>query len=271
MGHTRLGKVPKTQKWTAVVSLIAGSDASGGGGGGGVLLADDIQAVSQQTLDAAQEGLKKAIDDLGLRYTFYLLTQLVLAARTEDWVSDLDALGIQLTEDATVFDLTSELQNAIDVYIETYAFPTDVSEIAQQAAGEAISELAGTEQIALFSSSREELQRAIRGLSTKKGFSKLGQIFFGRFMSRFLNFYLSRITAANSDSDRLKQIGDISRFNDSLRRHCEQSAQIVHDFCGQWYSKTEFEKGIDLSNTSGFMAVAIRKLQDELMQQGGEL
>jgi hypothetical protein len=271
MGHTRLGKVPKTQKWTAVISLITGSDAPSGEGGSGVLLADDVQAISRQTLDAAQGGLKKAIDDSGLRYTFYLLTQLVLAAKTEDWASNLDELGIQLSEDATVFDLTSEVQNAIDTYIEICAYPTDISEIAQQAAGEAISELAGTEQIALLSSNRDELQQVIRGLSTKKGFSKLGQIFFGRFMSRFLNFYISRITAANSDSERLPQIGDISRFNESLRRHCEQSAQIVHDFCGQWYSKTEFKQGINLNNTSGFMAVAIKKLQDELMQQRGEI
>lgn len=270
MGHTRLGKVPKTQKWTTVVSLVS-SNASITRRGDSVLLADDVQAISHRALDAAREGLSKAINDSGLRYTFYLLTQIVLAARTENWLLSLDDLGIQLSEDATVFDLTSELHNAIDIYIENYSFPTDVSEIAQQAAGEAISELAGIKQITLFSNSRDELQTAMRELSTKKGFSRLGQIFFGRFMSRFLNFYLSRITAANSDSERLFQIGDISKFNSSLRRHCEQSAQIVHDFCGQWYSKTEFEKGINLSNTSNFMAIAIRKLQDELMQQKEEL
>jgi hypothetical protein len=273
MGHTRLGKVPKTQKWTAVVSLIAGGGTGVGGSGNsnGVLLADDVQSISRQALDAAQEGLKKAIDDPGLRYTFYLLTQLVLAARTTDWLSNLERLGIQLPENATVFDLTSEIQNSVDEYLDTNAHSADISEIAQQAAGEAISELAGIEQISLFGNSRDELHRTIRELSTKKGFSKLGQIFFGRFMSRFLNFYLSRITASNSDTEKIQQVGDISRFNEALRRHCEQSAQIVHDFCGQWYSKTEFEQGINLSNTSNFMAVAIRKLQDELMQQRGEL
>jgi hypothetical protein len=41
----------------------------------------------------------------------------------------------------------------------------------------------------------------------------------------------------------------------------------VHDFCGEWYSKTEFREGIDLDNTSRFMAVALKKLQDELKRQ----
>ena len=46
-----------------------------------------------------------------------------------------------------------------------------------------------------------------------------------------------------------------------------KAARIVHDFCGEWYSKTEFREGIDLENTSRFLAVALRKLQAELGKQ----
>jgi hypothetical protein len=46
-----------------------------------------------------------------------------------------------------------------------------------------------------------------------------------------------------------------------------ESARIVHDFCGEWFSKTEFQKGIDLDNTSNFMAVTLKKLQAELNRQ----
>src|SRR5439155_20187418 len=104
-------------------------------------------------------------------------------------------------------------------------------------------------------------------LSTKVGFARLGQRFFGCFMMRFLNFYVSRITASQVGGERLQQLGDLTQFNDALRTHCQQSARIVHDFCGEWYSKTEFQQGIDLNNTSGFMAVALRKLQAELKRQ----
>ena len=86
-------------------------------------------------------------------------------------------------------------------------------------------------------------------------------------MSRFLNFYLSRVTAGRVGGDRLRQVGELTRFNQSLDDHCHQSARIVRDFCGQWYSKTEFQQGISLENTSGFMAVALRKLRDELERQ----
>jgi hypothetical protein len=86
-------------------------------------------------------------------------------------------------------------------------------------------------------------------------------------MARFLNFYLSRVTAAGLGSPRLRDVGDIALFNEALRLHCDQSARIVRDFCGEWYSKTTYQEGIDLERTSRFLAVVWRKLRDELEQQ----
>ncbi len=230
-------------------------------------MSEDIDDIAAQALDAAEAGIGKAIDDAGLGYTFYLLTQVVLAARSTDWETKLQAVGIDLQDDASIFDLSAEVQYAVDDYLTRHSLPTDISEIAQQAAGEALSTLAGPNSITLFGAGRDELRLAVRDLSTKKGFSKLGQEFFGVFMARYLNSYLSRITAGELGGPRLQQVGDVSQFNEGLRRHCIQSAKIVYDFCGEWYSKTEFREGISIDNTSHFMAVAVRKLQAELRHQ----
>jgi hypothetical protein len=267
MGHVRLGVIPKTQKWKSVVSLIAsersGSDLK--------TLSDNVQQIARETLNAAQVGLERAKNDLGLKYTFYLLTQIVLATRTSDWQTTLEEMGIHLSDDATIFDLTTEIQTVIDDVLFEQSCSTDISEIAQQAIGEAFSSLASNQQLSLFGNSRDELISVINQLSTKKGFSQLGQVFFGRFIARFLNFYLSRVTAANLNTEQLTNIGELTNFNETLQRHCEQSAKIVYDFCGQWYSKTEFQEGINLDNSSNFMAVALKKLQAELKQQEADI
>ncbi len=262
MGHTRLGELPKGQRWKAVVAAMARLDDSPND-----LLTDDVELIAQKTLDAAQAGLEKATEDEGLRYTFFLLTQLALASRETDWQDRLSRVGIDRSEDASLFGLTAEVQNAIDDHISLQGRPTDISEMAQQAAGEAIAKLAAPKAYTLFGSGEEEVQQAVRDLSTKKGFADLGQKFFGLFMSHFLNFYLSRATAAQVGSGRLRHIGDLSQFNEVLQTHCEQTARIVRDFCGEWYSKTEFKEGITLDNTSRFMAVALKKLQAELKRQ----
>jgi hypothetical protein len=106
----------------------------------------------------------------------------------------------------------------------------------------------------------------------RKGLVIWGQRFFGRFVARFLNFYLSRVTAASLGSPRLRDLGDVAQFNNALRVHCDQSALIVRGiFCGDWFSKTVYREGIDLNNTSKFLAVAFKKLRSELGRQGHEL
>jgi len=84
MGHTRLGWVPKTQQWSAVVANIIRPAVEVESQGGGTLLATDVGAIAGQALEATEAGLELAVTDDGLRHTFYLLTQLVLAARQAD-------------------------------------------------------------------------------------------------------------------------------------------------------------------------------------------
>ncbi|HEX8815369.1 MAG TPA: hypothetical protein VF753_07705 [Terriglobales bacterium] len=266
VGHTRLGTIPKTRKWTEIVGLFTGTTPAG-------VLSEpsNIASIAAATLDATKEGLNRATADCGVRYTFYLLTQIALASRTSDFETTLRKHGIQITSDSTVLDLATELQDAIDRYVKRNPFgATDASEIAQKAAGQAMVNVMTSGTGKLFPS-ETDVRDAVRPLSTRKGFGELGQQFFGNFVARFLNFYLSRVTATTLGGPRLRDLMDVAEFNRSLQAHCNQSARIVRDFCGEWYSKTEYQKGIDLENTSGFLSVAVNKLRSELTQQREEM
>ena len=216
---------------------------------------DGVATVADKTLQAARGGLERAKDDPGLLYAVYLLTQVALASRAKDWRQELTRLGIRLGPGATLLDLTAEFQGAIDDWLARRRHRSDVSEMASRAATEALASLAAPKAQTLFCDSGEELRLAVRTLSTKAGFAGVGQAFFGRFISGFLNFYLSRVTAAHLGEGRLQQLGDITAFNRALEAHCRESARIVRDFAGQWYSKTEYQQGISLENTGGFVAV----------------
>jgi hypothetical protein len=267
VGHTRLGNLPKTQKWLDLVERISGSRVSVGA----LSAASYVEAIAAQTLEASKAALDNAKHDSGVLYAFYLLTQVTLASRSANWEDALALHGIRLASDTTVFDLTSEIQSAIDRHVSrSSSGATDLSEMAQQSVGEALMSLADTRTLDLFGGSSDDVRNAIRTLSTKKGFGELGQRFFGRFVARFLNFYLSRATAAALGGARLQDLADIAEFNENLRTHCDQSARIVRDFCGEWYSKTAYQEGIDLENASRFLAVAVRKLSSELEHQGSE-
>ena len=103
MGHTRLGAIPKTRKWNEVVKEIAGAGLTGEAAQAGL----NMGAIAAQALEAAQKGLDRAADDPGVLYTFYLMTQVALAARTSDLGIALREHGIRLSNDSTIFDLTA--------------------------------------------------------------------------------------------------------------------------------------------------------------------
>ena len=73
MGHHRLGDIPKSQTWTNVVASVAADGPAAASAG---VSSESVAQIAERTLDAAQAGLARAIDDTGLRFSFYLLTHL---------------------------------------------------------------------------------------------------------------------------------------------------------------------------------------------------
>ena len=266
MGHTRLGTIPKTKKWDEVVSAVASIPSEGEADP-----PETVKYIASKTIEAVKAGLENAINDYGLQFSFFLLTQIVLASRDNKCQNRLSKLGIKIDEDSNIVDFVSDVQNKIDDFIFQNGKQSDISETAQQAVGEALTTLIGPETTSLFDSGRDELLISIRRFSTKKGFATLSQHFFGSFLSRYLNFYLSRITAAQTGTKSIPQLGKLSRFNMSFKSHCKQTASIIRNFSGEWYSKTEYLEGIDLKNSSRFLAVALSKIQAELELQRKEI
>lgn len=266
MGHTRLGNPPTTKKWKAVIASIS-SGTSTHRPHSGLPLGSEVEALARQVVDAAAPALEAAISDKGLNATYYLLTQVALASRSPEWLERLGQLGLAVDPADNFLAFLSEFQTALDDHFFENDLATDIGEMARQAAGEALSSLASDRATTLFGEDQVTVQKAIQPLSTKAGFARLGQEFFGAFMARLLNFYLSRITADKVGQVALPQLGDLLEFNNELRRHCIESAYIVRDFSGEWYSKTNYFQGIDRQNLKGFLATALRKLQAELARQ----
>lgn len=262
MGHTRLGDIPKLKKWQDIVALF---DAPGGEPRAAELIPD----VARLTLEAAEPALLRAIAEPALSRSFYLLAKLMLASRQPDWIDHLDDLGLKVPRDASLYDVTSGLHEAIE--LEAGGSGSDVAEMAQRAAGKILVDLVEPHATTLFGSTPEDVARGLRVYSTKQGFGELAQHFFGQFLAGFLNFYLSRVTAAKTGGAVIRQVGETSRFSSELEHHCIESARIVRDFAAEWYSKTEYVEGINEQNSEAFVAVALRKLAAETRRQGAGL
>ena len=253
MGHTRLGEIPKSKKWDAVVEAVLASADVG-------QLAWAVPSVAGQTADAAAEGIRRAASEPGLVYSFYLLAHLSLAGRRTP-VEGVSILDFNPLGQDSIYDLLGQAQLSIDSYVGRHGGTTDYSEMAQRAAGEALLQSLEPFSASLFGSGQNELRSGLRAISTVSGFSQLSQTFFGDFLARFLNFYLSRITARANEYDGFRQV---LGFNEDLRLYSYQSSAIVCDFAAAWVSKTAYADGVTIDNTRAFMAVAAKKLAAEL-------
>jgi hypothetical protein len=256
MGHIRLGELPRTRKWAQVVELIKRDG--------------DAPAIAAAALDAAEKGFQQAAEDEGLGRAAWLLTQLPLAARDENYLDRLRALGVTVDGAPGLAELVGAFTDAIDTQMRRAGGRTDLGEMAQMAAAETLTKILGERSRSLFGTSPGDVQRELAALGTTKQFGTLARDFFGRLTRRFLTFFLSRELSNHVGGERrFASMAAHAEFNAALDLHCREASKIVETFAGSWFSKTNWERGISPEDARGFAWVALKKLRAELRKGGG--
>lgn len=256
MGHIRLGTLPRTRQWIQVLDLI--------GSGAGT------PEIAAATMDAAQGGLRDAAKDPGLVYTVWLLTQLPLAARSKDFVARLRKLGLDVSDSPGLLEVASAFTGAVDAYLHRSGGRTDVGEMAQMAASEALVALGRPASTSLFETTVADVQQTIKNFSTNKQFSTLAREFFTRFSRKYLTYFLSRELSNYVRADgRFPNIDSHAEFDQGLDLHCRQASRIIEEFSGGWFSKTNFKGSITKAKAAAYVHVALKKIRAELAK--GEL
>jgi hypothetical protein len=82
VGHKHLVRLPGTKKWNEVVELLVEGA--------------ELETIAAAAADAAESSLPRASKDPALVRAFWLLTQIPLAARTEDFSGSLRRLGVEI-------------------------------------------------------------------------------------------------------------------------------------------------------------------------------
>ena len=255
MGHNRLGRLPDTRPWRRVVEHIAGGASAA--------------VVAAATTRAAVTGLERGRFDRGVARVVFLLARTALAARRANFAAELARLDIVVPAEQTLFDLTAGFTTALQTWHTAHpGVRTDLGEMAALAGAESIAACVGERAAGLFPTGAE-VHGAVRDLSTANGFGAFGHDYYARFVRRFLLYHLGRELS--------QHVGGCGRFADhaahtafvaDLETHCRETAVIVREFVGEWYSKAKFERGITERQAAGFSAYCLRKLRDELAQRG---
>ncbi len=253
MGHTRLGSLPRTRRWQQVITLIAeGASAP---------------EIASATLRAAEKGFDEAADDHAMVRSFWLLTQLPLSARRENFAEALRQVGLEVSDQPTLMEVAGAFSEVVDSSTRRHGRRTDVGEMAQLAAVGSLTKLVGQRIPDLFESTPTDVRRALRGFATEKNFSLLTRDFFSHFTERYLKYFVSKESSNHVGAGRtFKDIHEHSLFSKALATHCWQASRIIREFAAEWYSKANFEGGITPQKAAGFVHVALQKIREELQR-----
>ena len=257
MGHHLIGVFPATQQWRKVVALISGGA--------------NVEDIAAATSKAAESSMIDGANDAGFRHSLWLLCQIPLAARSDDFAAALHVLGLRASNRPTLIEVCTAMMASIERAVGRER-RTDAGEMAQLSAVESLSAIAGREMGGLFgpSDAPAEAREALGKLATVNSFGVLARDFFSRLTRRYLEYYLSReISQHVGVTGRFKTVRDHRDFEDALDRHCHETAIVIRDFAGQWFSKANYEGGIDPAKAGRFAHHAFEKLRGELRARRG--
>lgn len=254
MGHIRLGNLPRTRKWQQVVALIEGGAGTA--------------QIANATITAAKKGLKLAAEDKGLVETIWLLTQLPLAARSDNFAQALQSTGLDVSDSPSLMEVIGAFSDAIDKKLANNGGRTDLGEMAQMAASETMAEIIGSRTQSLFGTTPDDVKNAFSKLATNKQFSIFARDFFSRLTNKCLDYFVSRAVAHHvGEGRRFRTLAQQGEFTKALGTHSREASRIVEDFSGGWFSKTNWEKkGISRQDAAGFAHVAMKKIVAELKE-----
>ena len=251
MGHSEIGKRPRTREWNAVAAtLSSGADAA---------------QVAEVTLRAAEKAFAWVQENAGFRESIRLLTQLAVAARKPDPLAHLAAAGIVVPGAASMVDLVLGVSEAVDASLAQAREGSAFGDLAQRALTRAVTGYFEERMGDLFEPTRKEMSDALKELRKPATFAKVFQSFVGHVTYESLDFFLTRELATHL-GHRFPTANQKALFDGQLRTHCLETARVVTTYAEEWFAKHLHEEGGDISASSalGFGWYGMQKMRAEL-------
>ena len=255
MGHVRLGRIPKTRGWRDVIRLLSDPHST-------------ASHVAAATAVAAEDYLTRNRTDAALVFSYWLLTQITFKARSDDFVAELREIGLDVGDARGALDFLARVARFAHAQIRSRGETFPLFEFAQLSLREVLTETIGQQCQSLFGTSLEDIRFACRRYSAPERFAALARLYFAKFLNRTLSFFISKESLNSVGSgQKFQDLSELSRFNAAVEGYCYQSAKIVEQFAGGWYSERNWQGGISETDAKAFTAVAIGKLAGEIARE----
>ncbi|MCW5716246.1 MAG: hypothetical protein KIS68_00295 [Bauldia sp.] len=255
MGHQRLGKLPAHRLLPEIVRFLVTGGAP-------------TEALVDQVTEVGQDALKLALKDPVFVEALWLLVRVPQAAASKDFPAALSDLGMAVVAPTSLSDVLVSYDRAIEkVQRRLHAGATDLGEIARRAGLAALGEAVQGALPTLWAPTATDVRASVAALKGTEQFAALAHRFYANFVERVIHYYVDRNLHNMVGAGRAaRSVYDLRAFNDSIRRHCDESALIMRAFAKDWLGKNHYKDGKQISkdDVRRFSAHAVEKIRIEL-------
>lgn len=259
MGHVRLGKLPQTREWKAVVALLTDGHAS-------------FEEIAALSAEASEKALGSLTKDPVFIEAFWMLCQLPQAARASNFREALSKLGVTVGDQPTLAEIVNGFSKAMDNCMRRQANGrNDFAEMARNAAISSLTRMVQNQMPSLWQNhTPDDVRHALAHFTSSEHFGALAQEFYSDFTVRHLRYYLDRETPKHIGAGKyLPSLTALDSFNNALHNHCQEGSVIMRVFARDWYGK-QYQNGEDphsRDKVKGFTHIAVEKIKAEMKQR----
>ena len=258
MGHIRVGTLPATRRWEDVIGLITeGAEAS---------------RVAEAVTHAWEQAFNAVRSDAGFREAVWLLMQIGVAGKSRDPTAHLSSVGVEVTGAASVVEVAMALSAAMERRLAAARQRSDFGELAQRALVSAVTGQLQQSMPTLLEPTAEDVGGAVKKCGKEKAFGQLSRDFFARMTNECLNYFLSKTLPAQvGEGRRFATTGQLAGFEQAMRTHCSEAAEIVETYSSGWFSKQLYQEGkITRDSAERFGWFGLEKMRGELAERARE-
>jgi hypothetical protein len=255
MGHVRIGFLPKTAKWNAIVQQLSlfGGDAS------------VVPEIANNTLTAIQKTYKAIPYDESVIKAISYLVNLAFSAKQSDQIAYLKSQGYIVDKDLSTFSLIASAQRLII----TENGSLEINKIAKDAAMQAVisyHEKHHTNQLDLFGN---DSQNPLRSIGSGAAFCELARSFFASFTDKQIKYYVERAAASA-----INNYGDLDRFTSALSEqsylisdHAFETSKLVQSFAAGWFNNHADTSLPSDNEVTDFLRHSFGKMREEFRRE----
>jgi hypothetical protein len=255
MGHQRLGKLPAYRLLPEIIRYLV----TGG---------TPTENLVDQVTEVGRDALKLALRDPVFIEALWLLVRVPQAAASKDFPAALGDLDMAGTAPTSPSDVLVSYDRALEkVQRRLHAGATDLGEIARRAGLSALGEAVRGALPTLWAPTAADVRASVAALKGTEQFAALAHRFYANFVERVIHYYVDRNLHNMVGAGRVaRSVHDLRTFNDSIRRHCDESALIMRAFARDWLGKNHYRDGKQISrdDVRRFSAHAVEKMRNEL-------